>query len=612
MARRPLGPWMGRVGKHMGMEDMTDAMAPSLLRASGLSAAADADMERFARLTTRILGVPVALIALREAEDLVFPAVIGSATGLDSDARQASTARKLSRQVVASAGPVLMEDTRIGNLAGNRSGDPVAAYAGMPLTDTQGGILGVLCAIDTTARPWTPEQRGDLADLAAACSAELRLRIASQRATGAQYRAQSQTHQVRQDLNSAELLLRAAEELTASATVDQVHTRVRNLIRSNLKPSYIGLLILEGSELHRLPDPDTAYPSESVERMDRSAGFAASRALRERRMVTVPDRTHLRQHYSPEALTAFDALAIASAVCLPLIAAHGPVGVLVLGWDTAHVVGLDEAAILTTIAGYTAQAVDRAVFLDARVHVAHQLQQAMLTDLPTLPGMDISALYRPASTDDMVGGDWYDAFPLPHPHAHRDPGVAITVGDITGHDIHAATLMGQVRSMLRQAVLIKNGKGPASALGALEYACRVLPLPASGTLVHAHIHHENDQWTMTWTNAGHPPPLLLRPDGRVSRLTDHGRLLHHTLPASERHDHHVVLEPGATLLLYTDGLIERAGHDLDAAIDRAAALLAAGASMPLPALLEHLADHVADQPAGDDTVLLALRIPATD
>ncbi|MHA6758220.1 PP2C family protein-serine/threonine phosphatase [Streptacidiphilus sp. PAMC 29251] len=353
-------------------------------------------------------------------------------------------------------------------------------------------------------------------------------------------------------------------------------------------------------------------PAESVDRLARGAGFAAAQALRERRMVTVPDRVHLEQHYEPAAVAAFDAVGIGSAVCLPLIAARGPVGVLVLGWETAHVVGLDEAAVLTTIAGYTAQAVERAVFLDARVHVAHQLQQAMLTDLPTLPGMDIAALYRPASVDDMVGGDWYDAFPLPHPHADRDPGVAITVGDITGHDIHAATLMGQVRSMLRQSVLIKNGEGPASALAALEYACRVLPLPASGTLVHAHIHHENDQWTMTWTNAGHPPPLLLHPDGRVTRLTDHGPLLHHALPATERHDHEVVLEPGATLLLYTDGLIERVGHDLDGAIDHTAALLAAGASMPLPALLEHLADEVADERAGDDTVLLALRIPTAE
>jgi GAF domain-containing protein len=595
----------------MGIGETTDAMAPSLLDASGLSAIPDADLERFARLTARILAVPVALIALREKDGLVFPAVVGPFTGHGRTALDPSrrTALDLSREVIASAAPVLIDDTCTSDLAGPPPGNAVAAYAGMPLTDAQGNVLGVLCATDTTPRHWTSEQRGDLTDLAAACSAELRLRIASKNATGAQHRAQSLTHQARRDLNSAELLLRASEDLTAGATVDQIRARVQNLLRNSLKPSYIGMLLLEGDELHHLPDPDTVHPVDPVTRMDRGAGFAAARALRERRMVTVPDRAHLAQHYTPAALAAFDALAIASAACVPLIAAHGPVGVLALGWDTEHAVDLDEAAVLTTIAGYTAQAVERAVYLDTRVHVAHQLQQAMLTDLPTLPGMDIAAFYRPASAHDMVGGDWYDAFPLPHPHADRDPGVAITVGDISGHDIHAATLMGQVRSMLRQAVLIKNGEGPASALTALEYACRVLPLPASGTLLHAHIHHENDQWTMTWTNAGHPPPLLLRPDGHVVRLTDHGQLLHYALPATDRHDHQIVLERGATLLLYTDGLIERAGNDLDAAIDHTASLLSAGTSTPLPALIERLANEVADDQASDDTVLLALRIP---
>ncbi|MFC1408498.1 PP2C family protein-serine/threonine phosphatase [Streptacidiphilus sp. N1-12] len=558
-------------------------------------------------MTTRLLDVPVALIALREGENVVFPAIAGPATWLGHGAPQDSpSVQVLVRQVVAAAAPVLIDDTR----TSEPSAGTVAAFAGLPLTDDQDATLGVLCAIDTTSHPWTPQQYENLADLAAACSAELRLRIASQRATGAQHRAQSQTHQVRQDLTSAELLLRAAEELTGSATVDQVHGRVRSLVSGALKPSYIGLLLLEGDELLRLPDLDAVLPPESVERMDRGAGFAAARALRERRMVAVPDRAHLVRHYGPAPVAAFDSLGIASAVCLPMVAARGPVGVLVLGWDTDHTVGLDEAAVLTTIAGYAAQAVERAVFLDARVHVAHQLQRAMLTELPTVPGMDLAALYRPASADDMVGGDWYDAFPVPHPHGTRAPGLAVTVGDITGHDIHAATLMGQVRSMLRQAVLIKNGDGPASALASLEYACRVLPLPASGTLVHAHLHHENDQWSMTWTNAGHPPPLLLHPDGHVSRLNDHGPLLHHTLAAVERDDHAVVLEPGSTLLLYTDGLIERAGHDLDTAIDHTAALLAAGASTPLPALLEEIADQVADEHAGDDTVLLALRIPA--
>ncbi|WP_327288354.1 SpoIIE family protein phosphatase [Streptomyces sp. NBC_01198] len=595
------------------MDDMSGAMAPGLLSDMSLPAAPDAGMRRFARLTARFVGVPSALVALVEGDSLVFPCVVGPAAHFAADGKQAALVRELSRRVVTSGAPVVLEDVRAGDPNREGGDDPGAAevvsYAGEPLKDAMGRPLGALCAVDATARRWTESQLGDLADLAAACSAELRLRVTSLRATGARNRAQVLTHQVRQDLNSAELLLRAAEELTGAASVQEVNARVRDLLSADLKPSYVSLLLLNGRELRRLPDPDSVHPGESVERMDRGADFAAARALRERRMVTVADRADVVRNHGPEAVAAFDSLGISSAVCLPMVASRGPVGVLGLGWDSSHEVTLDEAAVLTTIAGYTAQAVERAVFLDDRIHVAHQLQQAMLTDLPTLPGMDIAALYRPASADDMVGGDWYDAFPLPHPHGDRDPGVAVTVGDITGHDIRAAALMGQVRSMLRQSVLIKNGEGPASALAALEYACRVLPLPASGTLIHAHIHHENDQWTMTWTNAGHPPPLLLHPDRHVSHLTDHGPLLHHGLPATERHDSQVVLEPGSTLLLYTDGLIERPGSDLDSAIDHAAALLAAGATAPLPDLLERLADQVACAHADDDTVLLALRIP---
>jgi sigma-B regulation protein RsbQ len=119
-----------------------------------------------------------------------------------------------------------------------------------------------------------------------------------------------------------------------------------------------------------------------------------------------------------------------------------------------------EAAVLTSIAGYTAQAVERALFLDERISVAHQLQDAVLITLPAVPGLDLAALYRPASTTDMVGDDWYDAFFLPRQEGSAGPedGLAVTVGDITSRDVQAATPMGQTRSMLRQAS-VRDGCG---------------------------------------------------------------------------------------------------------------------------------------------------------
>ncbi|MFI1446108.1 PP2C family protein-serine/threonine phosphatase [Streptomyces virginiae] len=105
------------------------------------------------------------------------------------------------------------------------------------------------------------------------------------------------------------------------------------------------------------------------------------------------------------------------------------------------------------------------------------------------------------------------------------------MGDITGHDIHAATIMGQIRSMLRQATLDHPPYSPATALTALDTACSILPLEASGTLVHARLDLADGGpgWTLTWSNAGHPPPLLRTPGGRVALLEEHDILLHRDL-----------------------------------------------------------------------------------
>ncbi|WP_346267910.1 SpoIIE family protein phosphatase [Streptomyces sp. SID4948] len=136
-----------------------------------------------------------------------------------------------------------------------------------------------------------------------------------------------------------------------------------------------------------------------------------------------------------------------------------------------------------------------------------------------------------------------------------------------------------------------------------------MPVEVGGTLVHAHLHPVGASWSLAWTNAGHPPPLVRLPDGAVRQLDEHGILLHHRLGPFPREDQHTVLEPGSTLLLYTDGLVERRGRSIDAAIARAARLLAeAAGTLPLPELLEHLADSVSPGDSDDDVVLLALRV----
>ncbi|MFI5593935.1 GAF domain-containing protein [Amycolatopsis sp. NPDC051758] len=161
--------------------ELTDAGRSGALRDTGLSAAPDAGMDRFARLVTSVLEVPVALVSLVEPGRQVFPGMNGLAEPW-ARARQTPLTHSMCRHVVLSREPLILPDARedeltCANLAIEDLG--VVGYAGMPLTDADGHVLGSLCAIDTEPHAWTARELQDLADLAAACSAELRLRIVS-------------------------------------------------------------------------------------------------------------------------------------------------------------------------------------------------------------------------------------------------------------------------------------------------------------------------------------------------------------------------------------------------------------------------------------------------
>ncbi|WP_374199375.1 PP2C family protein-serine/threonine phosphatase [Streptomyces sp. ISL-44] len=419
-------------------------------------------------------------------------------------------------------------------------------------------------------------------------------------------------HEAQAGLDHAELLLKASEELAQTSGLEDVRRRLHDLLAGVGKPSYVGLLVAGQNELRRIPDPDDA---NSVEResltLPTGAAFPSARALQERRTVFVPDRKALVAEYSPEAVGLFDRLGLTTVMCLPLWGSRALLGVLAIGWAKRHEVGITERATLTAASGYFAQAVERAQYLDERISVARQLQEAMLTDLPLANSIEISALYQPAADDHMIGGDWYDAYHLPLTSPGTDSALMVTVGDITGHDMHAATVMGQIRSMLRQATLDHPPYSPATALAALDAACAVLPIEASGTLVHARLDPAPPgmPWTLTWSNAGHHPPLLRTPDGRVTLLEEHDALLHQALENVSPAEHQRELIPGSTLLLYTDGLIERRGNDIDAAITQLAGLLNRHGNGPLPELLRRIGNRMAEPPPEDNVVLLALRLP---
>jgi serine phosphatase RsbU (regulator of sigma subunit) len=232
------------------------------------------------------------------------------------------------------------------------------------------------------------------------------------------------------------------------------------------------------------------------------------------------------------------------------------------------------------------------------------LQQGILSDLPDRGPLELAARYVPAREAAEVGGDWYDAFRLPH------GATAIVVGDLAGHDIDAAVRMAQTRSLLR-ALAIDRDEPPGRVLCRLDAVLAQLHEGQTGTCVYGQLAQQTGTWTALLANAGHLPPLVVTP--QAARYLDHPAEAMLGVPASPhaRTSVTVPLPPGATLLLYTDGLIERRDRSLDETLAELRDAAAHLGDQPPDQLCDRLVAQFAAEPS-DDVCILAVRIPACD
>jgi serine phosphatase RsbU (regulator of sigma subunit)/integral membrane sensor domain MASE1 len=252
------------------------------------------------------------------------------------------------------------------------------------------------------------------------------------------------------------------------------------------------------------------------------------------------------------------------ALAAPARVAGTTLGALEFGLASADALDDDVAAVAGTLAGLMAQALLRARLYEEEREAAHQLQRAFLPAVPDeLPGAELAGCYRPADQQHEIGGDWYDAFPLP------DGRIGFVVGDVVGHDLPAAAAMGRLHSALR---IVASGphRGPAEVLESLDRAAASIPGAPLATIGYG----EYDPATgrLCYACAGHPPPLL---------VTDHhaeflggGRSRPLTVAAGPRSQAAHVVPPGSLLLWYSDGLVERRDADLDVGLARLAAVAA--------------------------------------
>ncbi|WP_084223127.1 PP2C family protein-serine/threonine phosphatase [Kitasatospora cheerisanensis] len=264
----------------------------------------------------------------------------------------------------------------------------------------------------------------------------------------------------------------------------------------------------------------------------------------------------------------------------------------------------DEAdeEVVRALAGAAGIAIENARLFGYVRDSAAQFQRMLLPTLPDLSPFSGAAVYRTAASPAGVGGDWYDAVILP------DRACAAVIGDVVGHDLHAAAAMAQARNMLR-ALLYDRRSPPSSVLTQLDRTVHAITdLPVTTAFL-ARIEPADGQgWTIHWSTAGHPPPLVLGPDGGTWYLQGDPGIPIGVDTAIHRPDHSHRLPDGATVLFFTDGLIERPDRHLDEGLDALARLAAEHAALPLEELVRALADHHPGD-GHDDMAVLAIRTP---
>ncbi len=225
------------------------------------------------------------------------------------------------------------------------------------------------------------------------------------------------------------------------------------------------------------------------------------------------------------------------------------------------------------------------------------LQRSLLGDPVQPEHLQVAVRYRPAAEGAKIGGDWYDTFLLP------DGRLTVVVGDVTGHDRHAAAKMSQIRNLLR-GIAYALPKHPARVLAALNDAIAGLAVDVFATAVLAQI--DFPSYELRWSNAGHVPPVLLAPDGDVHLLEAAPEIMLGTRVQRRRSNHQVRLAPGTAVVFYTDGLVERRGSSLDAGLKEMMEALRGRADLSADELCDHLLAHFGAD-TEDDVVLAVVR-----
>jgi serine/threonine-protein kinase RsbW len=334
---------------------------------------------------------------------------------------------------------------------------------------------------------------------------------------------------------------------------------------------------------------------------DRGAPEPGVRALDERRTQWIPaldDARLAALTRSPRQRQLARALELRAVISVPLIVDGRPLGAVTLAADRRRApFTAADVDVAEQLALHVALVLDKAQRYELDVRTSHTLQASLLPPSPpAVPGLATAVRYLPATHGVEIGGDFYDVVRLP------GNTVTLAVGDVVGHDLTAAATMGQVTSVHR--ALLADGPGPSAVIDRLQAGWALLGLQRMVTALFATLDPATGQLRIA--SAGHPPPLLLQ-DGAADYLPVRpGRMLGAPPAPAPAEEWAGVLAPGATLVFFTDGLVESRTADLDAGLERLRAATAGAGTQDPDALCDRLLAELTGPHRADDIALLAL------
>jgi serine phosphatase RsbU (regulator of sigma subunit) len=488
----------------------------ALRRTALLDSPVEPGFDRLTRLAARVLEAPVSLVSLVDDRRQFFK----SAIGLDADLRETPLSHSFCQHVVTTGAPLIVRDSHTDpRVAGNLAVPEldVRAYAGVPLTTPSGAVIGSFCVIDHRPREWTDDEVEILHELAGSVMTEIELGVALREARAAHSRLA--------------LLAEASSLLTTLSSAGTLQSLARVAVRTISEWCAITLIGPDGTTLepvavvHREPEPEAP--------LDVDLGDAIAAVIESGR---------------PQLSVFGEEPGVTSCMIVPLWTRGRALGAITFASGNGQVFDEDDLRVAVDLARRAALALDNARAYETQREIAATLQQSLLPPaLPEVGHFSVAATYKTPGDTVLVGGDFYDLFPL------RGSGWGVAIGDVQGKGSGAASLTALARYTVRAGALTL--RNPKQVLRTLNEAVLREGGDRFLTICLMTLQPAGDGLRGRVCVAGHPLPFLVRATGEVAQIGRPGTLLGVTSDV----DLGVVtfeLAVGDYVVLFTDGLIE--------------------------------------------------------